>query len=129
MEQMEIYELKELEGLIGNNYIYNCIEAISLVDDSEYEPDLSHNGGKYRFVEKYKRIGGRQFVRICCTSADFDYCPVCGSFVDHYNVETDSFECGDFEKVDLEELMRRIKEHLGNDSQKHYVLINPKYDC
>ncbi len=40
------------------------------------------------------------------TTAEFDFCPVCGSFDDH-RLEDGTYECGEFQTVSEEELIEK----------------------
>lgn len=43
------------------------------------------------------------------TTADFDYCPVCGNFDDHYVGNGDEeYSCGEYEIISEDELLKRI---------------------
>lgn len=48
------------------------------------------------------------------TTADFEYCPVCGNFNDHYEGDDCCYEsgysCGEYETITEAELLKRINE-------------------
>lgn len=86
----------------------NGINKVRFNDYSEYDPDKCNNGGCYGFWTDYDRAGLGWRVSYGTTS-DFDYCPVCGSFNDHYIWDgEEGYSCGTYEKVSEKELLERI---------------------
>lgn len=53
---------------------------VKIVDRTQFEADTCNNGGSYSFTTTYRQIGDGKFEVLYSTSADFDYCPLCGSF-------------------------------------------------
>lgn len=94
------------------------VKRVRLNDYSEYESGKSNNGGCYGFWTDYNRVENGWEVSYG-TTADFPYCPCCGSFNEHYDYEEEGYICGDFEVVSAEELERIIKsfeeEHSEDD--------------
>ena len=77
-------------------------------DYSNYKPETCRNGGDYAFYEVYERIGDNKWECHYETSADFEYCPVCGSFDNHYDDDNDCYCCGELEVISDDEMMKRI---------------------
>ena len=50
------------------------------------------------------------------TTAEFDFCPVCGSFDDH-RLEDGTYECGEFQTVSEEELIEEINKFVETDDE------------
>lgn len=73
--------------------------VVTIEDLSEYDPERCNNGGCYSFWTKYVREKNNQFRVEYGTSADFPYCPVCGSFNEHYDWDEGEYVCGDFSRV------------------------------
>lgn len=53
---------------------------VKIVDRTHFVSETSHNGGDYSFTATYHQIADDKFEVSYSTSADFDYCPLCGSF-------------------------------------------------
>lgn len=92
------------------------IKRVRLNDYSEYESGKSSNGGCYGFWTDYSRVENGWEVRYG-TTADFSYCPCCGSFNEHYDRETQKYECGGFEVVSTEELEMIIRSFDAKHSE------------
>lgn len=88
------------------------IKKIRLNDFSEYEAGKCNNGGCYGFWTDYFRLDSGLFEAVYRTTADFDYCPVCGSFNSHYQGEDSYYEsefsCGEFKTVTEAEMLNLI---------------------
>lgn len=76
-------------------------------DFSEYESGKSNNGGCYGFWIDYTRLENGTFEISYGTTSDFEYCPVCGSFDDHYEGDN-TYSCGEFSTVTETELLNLI---------------------
>lgn len=63
---------------------------------SEYDSEKCNNGGCYGFWTDYNQIENHNWQVSYGTTADFEYCPCCGS---HYDYDLDCYSCGDFEIV------------------------------
>lgn len=65
-------------------FIKNALKVnnhkVTLNDDSHYEGDRCNTGGCYGFWEEYINIGNEIWEFRYRTTADFEYCPVCGNF-------------------------------------------------
>ena len=53
---------------------------ISIIDNSNYAADKCVNGGNYSFTVTYQQIANNKFAVLHSTSAEYPYCPFCGSF-------------------------------------------------
>lgn len=95
------------------------IKKVIFFDDTEYVYEKSNDGGCYSFWEEYYNIGGGKWQLRCGTSADFEYCPVCGSFENHYNYDNEKYNCGDFEVITESELLKRINNF--EETEKKYI--------
>lgn len=56
--------------------------AVKITDYSEYEGGQCNTSGKYSYTTHYYRVGYDEWEVEYSTSADFKYCPICGSFGD-----------------------------------------------
>lgn len=87
-------------------------------DFSQYVEGKSCNGGCYGFWVTYHRTGD-VFTAVHGTTAEFDYCPVCGSFSSHYEGDDSCFEseysCGEYETVSEEQLLELIRDFKEDD--------------
>ena len=112
------YELQNVYFIVSDtvaeseNNMKTNLEGIKRVrfnDFSEYESGNSNNGGCYGFWTDYNRLENGLFEVSYGTTADFNFCPVCGSFNDHYVGEDDiEYSCGEFETVTEAELLKLI---------------------
>ena len=79
----------------------NFERGLSLkVWNTDYVPELSSNGGSYRFITKYKNLGNGIIEEEYATSADFDYCSSCGRFDNHKDCEPTIKQWNDEEYMD-----------------------------
>ena len=78
----------------------NKITKIRFNDFSEYKSEKSNNAGCYGFWTDYTRLENGDFEVSHGTTADFEFCPVCGDF-HAYDEET----CGDYQTVTQEKLL------------------------
>lgn len=87
----------------------NGINKVRFNDYSDYNPEKCNNGGCYGFWTDYNRTDNGWMVSYG-TTADFEYCPVCGSFDNHYvGDEDEEYSCGECEIISDEELLKRIE--------------------
>ena len=88
----------------------NGIKRVRFCDYTSYEAEKSSNGGCYGFWKDYNRLDDGNWEVSYGTTADFEYCPVCGSFNEHYEGDDccydSGYSCGDFETVTEEELLK-----------------------
>ena len=99
-------KIKSLEG----------IQRVRFNDFSEYESEKSANGGSYGFWTDYTRLENGRWEASYGTTAEFDFCPVCGSFDDH-RLEDGTYECGEFQTVSEEELIEEINKFVETDDE------------
>ena len=114
---LEILEKRRLEDLNG-------IKRVRFNNYSEYDSEKSNDGGSYGFWTDYSRLENGKWEVSYGTTADFEYCPVCGSFNDHYAEDEDDiynsgYSCGEFATATSDELIDEInkfeKEHENDD--------------
>ena len=53
---------------------------IIITDNSNYKSETCNNGGDYSFTVTYQQIANNKFAVLHSTSAEYPYCPFCGSF-------------------------------------------------
>lgn len=103
------------------------IKKITFYDYSEYFPELCNDGGAYGFFTIYMRISNDEWKISYKTTADFDYCPVCGCFADHYkgdNCDYNSgYKCGEFDTIKTNELLNLINNFSETDF-KYFEIEN-----
>lgn len=75
----EYYRGGRLPSLNGKKSLNN-VKRVRLYDFTDYEPAYSNNGGCYYFITGYRHIGVDKWEKYYATSADMDYCPICGNF-------------------------------------------------
>lgn len=100
-----------------NNNIKNISEykKIEVVDFSDYESGKSCNGGNYAFSTIFRRVNDNMFEITYSTSADFEYCPVCGAFHEY-----DEERCGNTKTISTEELKERISNIEEDEEYRVY---------
>ena len=93
---------------------------IIIIDNSNYAADKCNNGGSYSFTTSYRQIAANKFAVLHSTSAEYPYCPFCGSFYQG------SCPCGmegpdivDRETVDKE--ITRARERLAQGEELEIV--------
>lgn len=125
------YELREDPKPIT----FDTCNTVRLSDYSDYKSDKCNNGGCYGFWTDYSRLENGKWELSFHTTADFDYCPCCGSFNDHHvwsdedDIYDSGFSCGKFETISTEELVNIInefeKQHGNDDNYSiEYLLSN-----
>ena len=87
---------------------------IRIVDNSHYAQETCNTGGDYGFSTYYTERPDGRFDVTYGTTADFAYCPLCGSFY-----QGDECPCGMTEPdvVDLNEVNRQIMLAVNGISQ------------
>ena len=53
---------------------------VIITDYTHYASDTCVNGGNYSFTATYQQIATNKFAVLHSTSAEYPYCPFCGSF-------------------------------------------------
>lgn len=96
------------------------IISASIRDFSGYDERFCNNGGSYGFWETYETTDPEsdqpRFIKRMHTTAEFNYCSVCGIFYP----DSDDFHTGeehqkDVEIISLEELLKRINAASPSD--------------
>ena len=90
------------------------IKRVRFDDFSEYKSGKSNNGGCYGFWTDYNRLENGNWEVSYGTTADFDFCPVCGDF-HSYNEES----CGDCEQIAEAELLKLINDF--EETEDEYI--------
>ena len=95
------------------------IKRVRFNDFSEYESGKSNNGGCYGFWTDYTRLENGKFEVSYGTTSDFEFCPVCGSFNNHYEGDNSyyksGYSCGEFESITENELLKLINNFKETD--------------
>lgn len=97
--------------------ITNKPYKVVLCDYTQYEEGRGSNGGCYAFYETWHRTPSGKYEVHYGTSAEFEYCPCCGSFDNHYE-GGERYSCGSFRKISknkLKKLLRNFKEDENNE--------------
>ena len=99
------------------------INKVRFNDYTMYDPNKCRNGGQYGFWEDYDRTEEGTFECSRHTTADMEYCPVCGSFNDHYEGQDCDWEsgysCGEFVVVTEKELLDLINDFV--ETEEKYI--------
>ena len=99
----------------------NGIKRVRFCDYTEYESGKSNNGGCYGFWTDYNRLENGKWEVSYGTTADFEYCPVCGRFNDHYEGDDcwyeSGYSCGEFKTVTETELLKLINDFKETDDE------------
>ena len=97
------------------------IKRVRFNDYTDYDSNLCNNGGCYGFWTDYDRLENGNWEISYGTTADFLYCPCCGSFNNHYDgdeaVYYSGYSCGDFEQITEIELLERINNFKETDNE------------
>lgn len=127
------YELREDPKPVT----FDTCNTVRLSDFSDYDSEKCNNGGCYGFWTDYDRMENGNWELSFHTTADFDYCPCCGSFNDHHvwsdedDIYDSGFSCGKFETVSTEELIDIINEfekQHGDDDNYSIEYLSLKND-
>ena len=97
------------------------INKVRFCDYTQYKSEKSSNGGCYGFWTDYTRLEDGNWEISYGTTADLPYCPVCGSFNDHYEGDDCCYEsgysCGNCEVVTEEKLLELINEFKETEDE------------
>lgn len=101
----------------------NDYNRVRINDYTNYDAEKCNNGGCYAFFTDYiKRPDGKWEISYD-TTADLEYCPVCGSFENHrgdVNCPYESgYTCGEFKVISEEELLNIINNF--EETKEEYV--------
>ena len=106
-------KLKDLEN----------IKKVRFIDETDYEPGFSNNGGRYRYSENYQKTESGDWERYFGCSSSMDFCPCCGSFDDHY-MDDVRFTCGKIETISDAELLEKINSFDETDELYIELIYN-----
>ena len=79
-------------------------------------PENRQMGGSYGFWTDDTRLENGVWEISYGTTADLDFCPVCGVFGDH-QLDDGTYECGEFQTVSEEELIEEINKFIETDNE------------
>lgn len=127
-QQDEDFQKRVLDFLINicGSSVYTDIE---FQDWSEYEPDKSSNGGCYRFSKHYYYNKDSDLWELQYeTSADMEYCPICGHFGNHEEYDDDTFigySCGSAKIISSTKMIQTVISFMLNykDDTDHIMLV------
>ena len=108
---MNIDKLKEVKKVRFNDY-------------SEYDSEYGNNGGKYGYWTEYRKLHNGLIEISYGTTADFDFCPVCGCFNNHYDYDScyeSGYSCGDYETVSESELLKLINDFETEETEECFI--------
>ena len=107
-------------------YILKDVNKITIHDLTSYDPDRCSTGGNYAFYTIYTRVDDDMFEVSYDTTAEFDYCPVCGSFNNHrlYDDQYDflGYKCGRFETITSKELYDIL--NAVEEADDYYIRVD-----
>ena len=90
-------------------------------DYTSYNPDFCRNGGCYGFWTNFTWIEDGLFAVSYGTTADFEFCRVCGTFGNHTEWDDERreyyYSCGEYEVVTEEQLLKLINEFKETDQE------------
>ena len=99
------------------------MKVVKIVDRTHYASDSCSNGGNYSFSVIYRQIAANKFAVLHSTSAEYPYCPFCGSFY------RDICPCGmkgpdivDSETVDKE--ITCARERLARGEELEIIIVD-----
>lgn len=99
----------------------NGIKRVTFNDYSDYQDTTCHTGGNYGFWTDYDRIENGLWKVSYRTTAEFSYCPCCGTFEDHYKGDDchykSGYSCGEFDTVTETELLEYINDFEETDDE------------
>lgn len=127
-QQDEDFQKRVLDLLINicESSVYTDIE---FQDWSEYEPDKSSNGGCYRFSKHYYYNKDSDLWTLQYeTSADMEYCPICGHFENHEEYDDDIFigySCGSAKIISSTKMIQTVISFMLNykDDTDYIMLV------
>lgn len=90
----------------------NKFNKVVVSDFREYNAERCNDGGGYAYYIHFDKISDEKFTTSYYTSADFDYCPYCGSFISNYDHHV--YNC-DEEIVTRDELINIIDSYANKE--------------
>lgn len=125
----EDFQNRVLDLIVGicRTRVYTEVE---FQDWSQYEEGKSSNGGCYMFSEHYyyseqSDLWHKEYE----TSADFEYCPVCGRFENHIKYNEDEsfagYSCGRYTVISAAKLINIVIQFMLDykDDEKHMMIV------
>lgn len=84
------------------------INKVRFKSYSEYE-DVNGNGKSYSFFTDYIRVNNDKWKISYGTTSDKEYCPVCGTFINHYKGDNCKYKsgygCGEYVVITEDDLL------------------------
>lgn len=108
-------------------YIQNARSTVAITDYSDYDANNCINGGSYSFTTYYHRLPRAMWEVSYGTSAEFDYCPRCGNFGNHYDDRIEDYCCSEQKVISTGEVEKAIKLALNDKDQE--VCIDGQIIC
>lgn len=91
------------------------VKSVVITDVSEYDSSKCNDGGCYSFSTIYTKVDDNHWSVTHETSADMEYCPICGSFGNHWDDDAEEYRCGKPDIIRTFELLNRIADASEND--------------
>jgi hypothetical protein len=106
-------------GALERKKMKALIKKAVITNNTNYDPDLCRNGGHYSFWQKLEYVGETEgtpaYRRSFHTSADFEYCSMCGNF--------GSCSCEDYDLLSIEQVQELIDKANSNPSPKIFAEV------
>lgn len=87
------------------------LNKVKFNDFTEYVEGKSTNGGCYGYTTTYERVDENTFVK--WFSSTTGCCPCCGTPWASHEEDNGTYSCGEFKKVNTEELVKLINEFVN----------------
>ena len=85
----------------------SMVKKVTVVNWTDYDPNLCCNGGKYLYETIYRRRNDGKWDILYGTSADFEFCPYCGMF-------GDSCGCDHPEQASMDDVQSEMVRYKDN---------------
>lgn len=109
-------------------------KIIYLNDFTNYNNKFCNNGGCYGFWTEFENLHNGNWKVSYGTTAEFNYCPVCGQFNAHYDEDSwcdSKYSCGEYtiistrgleEKIALFKTNKQFTEEIMiKNDRRHYI--------
>lgn len=87
------------------------LNKVKFNDFTEYVEGKSTNGGCYGYTTTYERVDENTFVK--WFSSTTGCCPCCGTPWASHEEDDGAYSCGEFQKVNTEELVKLVNEFVN----------------
>lgn len=94
-----------------------------ILDYTHYDPAKCRNGGAYGYEEIFEVKAGEAVNGYHWTTADFEYCPLCGRFERHLQEHLERFHDGenDYWPSETAKMAARIIAEAGFEAAQEFV--------